>query len=593
VSICCRGILMKSRCTRQFALTACAYLVSLGLASASAAMSWEWERPLPLGGSRVFAIWGTSPTDVWYGGEEGTLLHFDGTDWVRHDVGQAVVVQFSGISSSDLWFVGSLVPYQSPNAAFHWDGENWTRTDIPGVGGMSCVLELAPDDVFAGGNSGLYRWNGSTWSAVPGWYGYVTSIWGTSPDDLWVNGIHWDGSVWERRGFVSVVTGTAPDDAWGHAGSGIYHWDGQSWTLSLPAEQIEWVSIKAFARDDVWAFQKNRSVHHFDGNGWTEVTPPDGAYPDWFAMWMESPSYAVSASPQGAIREWDGSRWTTDEENRNHLVALSGAGDSLWAVGSYGTILRRRDEVWREEPSGTRAHLRLVLATSADDAWAAGSERTLLHWNGNAWRPAIHPSEHDFVALFGSDPNDVSAVSRAAELFTWNGSTWTLASIAPVDYEALGASGSSSRNVWIPQPGPPCIQEWCHVYLWHWDGDRWERSIIGGYRFSLGAAWSSSGDDLWIEETSSLMHWDGSTWTRYPNNHWGSGFWGDRPDNLWYFGWGVLRHWDGSQWTNVGMPTRQYIGGLWQSGNRVWLGGANGMVLRGEQEPAARVSLQR
>ncbi len=591
---------MKSSFNKRLVLALWVSLVCVSMDTARASMSWNWERPLPLGGSQVFAIWGTSRTDLWYGGVEGLLLHFDGKDWVRYDVGAAEIFQFSGTSSTDIWAIATLGHYPGPSVAFHWDGSSWTRSDVDArSGSMRCIWEADPDNVFAGGERGLFRWNGSTWSAMPSPAGYPENIWGTSRDDFWVSdlsgsSVHWNGSRWDEpqwasRSRVYVVTGTAPDDVWGYGAFGkIYHWDGRSWTTRFPWKERYWASIKAFARNDVWAFAINRAVYHFDGVAWSEVTAPSGpGYPDWFALWMESPSYATSVSQNGAIRTWNGRSWTVDEENRQRLNAVSGVGESLWAVGGYGTILRRDHGVWREEASGTRAHLNLVLATSSEDVWAAGWDRTLLHWNGREWESTTSPTEHRLLTLFASAPSRVGAISQGGELFEWDGSAWVLVSVAPLGHDPSAAWASSSSDVWVAE-GSSCIREQCSAWLRHWDGQRWEGTQLGGRYFDIEAGWSSAANDVWLEDTQSLLHWDGLGWSSHPYTGYqrGFAFWGDRPDNVWHFGWGVLDHWDGSSWRAVPVITRNSFFGLWQSGSTVWLVGEYGMVLRGDEEPS-------
>src|SRR5229473_7413611 len=150
-----------------------------------ASISWNWENPLPQG-NRLNGIWGTSRNDVWYVGEDGALGHFDGTAWVRHDVGSIDIWGISGISSKDVWVVGHAYPQP---VALHWDGNGWTRTEFGTTGPMFRVWESAPADVWAGGERGLFHWDGSTWSPVLSPLPYnVMGIWGTSPDDVWA----WD-----------------------------------------------------------------------------------------------------------------------------------------------------------------------------------------------------------------------------------------------------------------------------------------------------------------------------------------------------------------------------------------------------------------
>ena len=61
------------------------------------------------------AIFGLSPTDVWAAGEDGTVLHFDGTSWARIDLGSYTGHLHSiwGSDPDDVWIGGE-------NRLFHW-----------------------------------------------------------------------------------------------------------------------------------------------------------------------------------------------------------------------------------------------------------------------------------------------------------------------------------------------------------------------------------------------------------------------------------------------------------------------------------------
>lgn len=41
---------------------------------------WEWQNPFPCGNG-IIGIWGSSGTDVFAVGWNGTIIHYDGSSW--------------------------------------------------------------------------------------------------------------------------------------------------------------------------------------------------------------------------------------------------------------------------------------------------------------------------------------------------------------------------------------------------------------------------------------------------------------------------------------------------------------------------------
>jgi hypothetical protein len=83
-------------------------------------------------GTSLTTIWGVSKSDIWVGGKNGTLLHWDGHTWT---------------------------PTSAPNL-FHWNGTLWKSTGSPGV--VGAIHGSASNDVWAVGNLGtIQHWDGS------------------------------------------------------------------------------------------------------------------------------------------------------------------------------------------------------------------------------------------------------------------------------------------------------------------------------------------------------------------------------------------------------------------------------------------------
>ncbi len=56
----------------------------------------------------IFDVWGTSSSDVYVVGWEGTMLHYDGTEWSAMTSGTTAHLHaLWGMSSSDFYAVGA------------------------------------------------------------------------------------------------------------------------------------------------------------------------------------------------------------------------------------------------------------------------------------------------------------------------------------------------------------------------------------------------------------------------------------------------------------------------------------------------------
>jgi hypothetical protein len=183
---------------------------------------------------QVGAIWGTSPADVWAGASH--IYHFDGKGWSQSY--NADAHSFSGTSSSDFWAVAS-------SEAHHYNGAQWKTETLGGI--LRDVFSLSKNQVFAVGNGGtkalLHVWNGTTWSSTAisplSTVMLPLGVWATAADSVWVVNhvgevLRYDGKVWKieftSSSNLTSISGTGPKDIWavGYNGT-ILHYDGVKW----------------------------------------------------------------------------------------------------------------------------------------------------------------------------------------------------------------------------------------------------------------------------------------------------------------------------------------------------------------------------
>lgn len=210
----------------------------------------------------------------------------------RGGFGEAVLA----LNEADVWVVGVANGYgdatsSSVAMALHWDGSNWTDTDVPIVGNrhnsFNAVSGVSSDDVWAVGEwrhiSGAFKalihhWDGSSWSHVPNPaedipQTFLDDVAAAAPNDVWAIGsinysapllMHFDGSVWSivpGPPGGTAIAAVGPGDVWiADASWGFYyHWDGASWTpvAAPPTTPGAWFDaiydMAAVGPCDVWA----------------------------------------------------------------------------------------------------------------------------------------------------------------------------------------------------------------------------------------------------------------------------------------------------------------------------------------------------
>jgi hypothetical protein len=255
-----------------------------------------------------------APTDAWAVGYSqdfaslklNTLIQrWDGTQWkIVRSPNPAGIDQPNQLfavaaeSASSVWAVGGtgLFPDDAP-LILRWQGLGWKRVpndcqsaETGGYAPLQAVLAIAPNDVWAAGDSTLCHYDGQSWTVVPSpqprpefqEIAYpLLALSATGPNDVWAVGAriqddgellhwstlieHWDGTEWTAfylpGEFMSGVAAVAPDDVWAVGTDGalplILHYDGVSWSVA-PAPQPPGLGGRLadavpLGEQDVWA----------------------------------------------------------------------------------------------------------------------------------------------------------------------------------------------------------------------------------------------------------------------------------------------------------------------------------------------------
>ncbi len=183
--------------------------------------SREWTE-IDLGFQVPLLNWvhGTSANDVFVGGNDGTILHFDGVSWSRHFAPiDDPVWGLWAVAPDDVWAVGGDGVFGTEPFVVHFDGQGWSLAPIPaferpGVSALFKVWGASADDIYAVGQNGaVLHWDGAAFTELGiGISQDLIGIWGNSSDDITVVGgrgtaafAHFDGATWTRAPASSMV----------------------------------------------------------------------------------------------------------------------------------------------------------------------------------------------------------------------------------------------------------------------------------------------------------------------------------------------------------------------------------------------------
>lgn len=308
------------------------------------------EMPVPEVGS-FNAVWGSSPTNIFACGRDGSMVHYAGSAWNEIQMNTA----------KDFWDIwgsgpGDVYAVGDDDKVMHFDGTSW-RSVLKESPDKPRILWAESADRFAVSSSidpgTLYLYDKGRWAEhyVAG-FGYtrIRSIAGTSLEDLTVlinrETYHYDGQSWERSGFLNA---DSPGEMWfaqsgrGFAigGGSIFQFDGSAWTEAVAGLPWSMMGLWAASENAVYAINKGRLVYRYDGRQW-EIIPSPVAEGSLIDIWGVSPDevYVLAGIGPGdlgggGLFRWDGTSWTEMPSLENIYLSsliLSG-GDNIFSWG--------------------------------------------------------------------------------------------------------------------------------------------------------------------------------------------------------------------------------------------------------------------
>ncbi len=516
----------------------------------------SWDVTIDTYDGSVDAIWGRSSSDVTFAGD--VLAHFDGKAW------KTIALPVSIFYYDDAWgnALGDIYITIS-STIYYWNGSVWDQLASP----------ISPNDtwgapdgeIFVAGrdpqHDGLVaRFDNSSWSVDSlGGNTYLTSVWGTSPQNVYATGeyglvAHYDGSTWTQTSLDSFTTfygawqvGAGPlrvrsssgrlyevdgalinrldpgvdlrvnqlctegPDAFvavGFDGTSLNHglayaFDGANWSPLLEAnDQLRsgWVSPSGdvfLGGPGLWRVGAGTTERLLGG-----VLNPDGIYDLW-----RTPQDDVVAVGTGAYR-FDGSQWhDLEKETLTNQIARSVHGRSahdFYAVGN-GMVLHYDGDTWSWVGTGFNSYLNGVWV-DADGVTAVGDGGAIVHYDGVRWTRMESRTGNALRAIWGWNGGAI-AVGYGGTILRFDGTQWTPMA-SPVTFDFFDVIGfGPNRMVAVGRDQTrACL----------YDGYSWQAvptGISNPYAWNVDL-WGTSINNFYMSQDEGIVyHYDGTTWT--------------------------------------------------------------------------------
>ena len=152
-------------------------------------------------------IWATSPDNIYFVGNKGSIVHYDGSTFTKMESGTTCRLEdVWGIDDNHIWAVGTETN-NSRSVILFYNGKEWKTlhdTDNERKCWSNSVWTDSPYLLFLNGGSGRYLFNLmqeklSKYESAGEWFGY--DVYGTAYNDIFASTagselLHFNGSTW-------------------------------------------------------------------------------------------------------------------------------------------------------------------------------------------------------------------------------------------------------------------------------------------------------------------------------------------------------------------------------------------------------------
>jgi len=274
-----------------------------------------------------------------------------------------------------------------------------------------------------------YTWAIDTISYSGSLQTLLTTLWASSPNDVWIGGFnergwgelyHYDGNHWQVviHGYTKIdigqIYGFTPNDVY-LAGeypyvnpapppnfldsSAILHYDGTRWTeVQLERGrglQCIWGTSKA----SIFAAGLFGTLFHYDGKQWTRIqvdtsiwfSKIGGTADETYLLGYITPDYTPDGIEREYLLKWQGTTFVLVDSMalvpgyiplfpNGRIIAIE---KNIYGVGNG--IFKKKGSGWERIISGGESFGGLY-GTRNEHIFACGTTKTLYHFNGIDWK---------------------------------------------------------------------------------------------------------------------------------------------------------------------------------------------------------------
>ncbi len=271
--------------------------------------------------STLLGIWGDGPSNIYAVGKGGTIIHYDGNDWLP----------MTSNVEEDLYAV-------------------WGVDNVVFAVGDKVILKYdASPSTSDGGTGGSMTWEEEYTSS---YYTYnFRGVWGPTADDIWAVGEnssgeagvrHSEGSWWEDRdpdskNMLNDIWGVSATEFYVVGKNGtIFKHDGEDWAPMTSGTTSHLQNIHGVSANQIFATGMDGSVLRFDGSIWSKMNT--GSTTLFADIWGSSASdlFAVGKvvfAGDESVMHYNGSAWAPLSAPANF------APEGIWGASSADVYL--------------------------------------------------------------------------------------------------------------------------------------------------------------------------------------------------------------------------------------------------------------
>lgn len=399
---------------------------------------------------------------------------------------------------------------------------------------------------------------GATWTPQPsGVTVDLNGIWGTSDTSVWTVG---DGGT-------------------------VLFWNGTSWATQTTGVTSDLSAISGFNASNVWAVGAASAIIKWNGTAWTTQDAPNNANENLNGVWAASANTVIAVGDNGqTLRTLNsGTAWNNFDSFSSpttiDLQAIWGsAGNSIWIVGTGGTVRFWNGTAWGAQTSGLTANRTLfgISGANATNVWAAGSNGEIIRFDGLAWSNPNSDTAQVLNGIHVVDTSNIVAVGTRKSSTRWNGTTWSATQSQFPATTFTDVWASDDDKAWFTNTNGLIIR---------WNGTTFANTT-SGVTTSLTAIWGSDDANIWaVGAAGVILKWNGTAWSPQTSgvNVLLNDVWGTSATNVWAVGDnGTILRWNGTAWTRMTSGTTLDLNAIWaRDSANAWVVGDRGTILKG------------